>query len=75
MSNLNVTIHLKSGDAIRMPMEQITTKRNSLTGELTGMDWTYAEDDPMQARVQYIDLSQVAAVTTWKTESDTEDKP
>lgn len=59
---VTAVIYLRSGQTLRFQAEKVVTSRSKLTGELLEIRWEGdAEPSPL-----YLDLSQVAAVTTEK---------
>lgn len=52
-------IYLKSGQTIRFPADKVGTSKSAMTGDLLEVRWENAINAPL-----YIDLEQVAAVTT-----------
>jgi hypothetical protein len=55
------TIVLKSGASFDIDVSEISSRRNSLSGELTSLSWEHHDD--AKRRLVTVDLSEVAAVT------------
>lgn len=60
-------IHLKSGATAVVDVVTATVRSDKLTGKLTGLEWTCAENG---RRLSHIDLNEVVAVV-----SDFREKP
>lgn len=58
---MKMIITLRNGVQIDVGVKDYTVRGNRLTGELTGIDWTY-DDDPAGTSVGWIDMSEVIAV-------------
>ena len=58
---MKVQIVLKSGASIEVDLEELQIGRSPLNGELTSLTWT---DQEGGVGLQFLDLSEVAAITS-----------
>ena len=57
---MKMRVFLKSGADFTVDVEEFTTKRNQMSGELTSMNWTTPEN--WKAKLHTLQLEEVAAV-------------
>lgn len=55
-------IILRSGVVIDTRVSEYTIKKNSITGEFTGLDWTMPEGS--QEQLKYVRVEEIVAVVT-----------
>lgn len=60
-----MVVTLKSGVQLRFEVEEYTVKRNPLTKQFEGLDWTWTQ--PVQSNLRYVNADEIAAVhSEWK---------
>lgn len=57
-----MVLTFKHGAQIRTLVEEYTVRRNPISNELTGIDWTTHDDSP--TKIMQFDIDEVAAVHT-----------
>lgn len=56
-----MVITLRNGVQVRASVKDMSTRVNSLNGDLRGLEWTY-DDDPAGTSIGWVDISEIAAV-------------
>lgn len=63
--DLFMVVTLKSGVQLRFEVDEYTVKRNPLTKQFEGLDWTWTQ--PVQSNLRYVNADEIAAVhSEWK---------
>ena len=65
---MRVQVTLKSGAQIEFTADELTKKRNPMTGQLTGLEWGNSE--PNQPALFTIIVDEIAAIVTTDIPSD-----
>ena len=58
--DLFMVVTLKSGVQLRFEVDEYTVKRNPLTNQFEGLDWTWTQ--PVQSNLRYVNPEEIAAV-------------
>lgn len=58
---MKMQVTFKSGAQIEVDVDEYTCSTNKVTGELTGLDWTFAKHRGA-SRLSWVRLSEVVAV-------------